>query len=270
MSKIRDEYKFDISLGMSEDKSNAPFIIDYDPPKGENKLIEFKNITKVFNNNKTKFTAVDDLSFSLYENENVALLGANGAGKTTIVEMMIGLNTPTSGEISYLYDYEYNFQEAIGIQFQDSSYPIGLNVSNIIDFMIDVYNIDITKDEIISVVKSFGLLEYLNKPAKSLSGGQQQRFNILLALLHKPKIVFLDELSTGLDIYIKNQIRIFVKNYCEKFNINIVLVSHDIEEIDNITDRIIIIQKGKIKVDINKNKINKYAKSLNDLINKYI
>ncbi|MGL4616973.1 MAG: ABC transporter ATP-binding protein [Mycoplasmoidaceae bacterium] len=270
MSNIRDEYKFDMTLGMSKDKTDAPFIIDYDPPKYQKKLIEFKNITKLFNNNKNKFTAVDDLSFSLYENENVALLGANGAGKTTTVEMMIGLNSPTSGEILYLYDYKYNFQEAIGIQFQDSSYPIGLNVSNIIDFMIDVYDIDITKEEIISVVTSFGLIDYLNKPAKSLSGGQQQRFNILLALLHKPKIVFLDELSTGLDIYIKNQIRVFVKNYCEKFNINIVLVSHDIEEIDNIADRIMILQNGKLKVDINKSKIKKYAKSLNDLINKYI
>ena len=270
MSKVRDEYKFDMFLGMSKDKKDAPFTIDYEPPKGEGKLIEFKNVKKVFNSNKNKFVALDDLSFTLYNNENVALLGANGAGKTTTVEMIIGLNTPTDGEILYLYDYDFNFQEEIGIQFQDSSYPIGLNVCNIIDFMIDVYNIDITKDEIISVVTAFGLHEYLKKPAKSLSGGQQQRFNILLALLHKPKIVFLDELSTGLDIHIKNEIRVFVKNYCEKFKINIILVSHDIEEIENITDRIMILQNGKLKVDINKSKVKKYAKSLNDLFNKYI
>ena len=92
----------------------------------------------------------------------------------------------------------------------------------------------------------------------------------MLALLHKPKIVFLDEVSTGLDIHIKNHIRVFVQNYCEKFKINIIHVSHDSEEIENITDRIMVLQNGRLTVDINKGKVKKYVESLNDVLNKYI
>ncbi|MGL4647470.1 MAG: ABC transporter ATP-binding protein [Mycoplasmoidaceae bacterium] len=271
MAKIRDEYKFDIFLDVSEEKKDSPYIIDYKPKAGAVKLIEFQNVTKEFGNSKKKkFRAVDNLSFAFYEGENVAFLGANGAGKTTTIEMIAGISKPTKGKILYLYDYVYSFQEGIGIQFQDSSYPIGLHVKNIIEFMIDSYNIDITEEESFEVVKSFGLESLYNKPANMLSGGQQQRLNILLALLHKPKIVFLDELSTGLDIHIKSEIKRFVKDYCKKYKINIILISHDLQEVLDLTERIMIIQGGKLKVDIRKEDIKKYHESAGKLLNDYI
>ena len=92
----------------------------------------------------------------------------------------------------------------------------------------------------------------------------------MLALLHKPKIVYLDELATGLDKHNRNEVRVCGKNCCEKFKMNMILVSHDIEEIEYITDRIMILQNRKLKVDINKSKLKKYPKCLDDLLNKYM
>ena len=115
---------------------------------------------------------------------------------------MVGLNKPTKGDIKFNYEYKSSHLEKIGIQFQDSSYPAGLSVKNIIDFVVEVFNVKSDKDEINSLIKIFGISEFYKKRATSLSGGQLQRLNALLAIIQKPKVLFLDELSTGLDISI--------------------------------------------------------------------
>lgn len=258
----------DISLELSKEKLNAPFVLQ--PPKNKEALISVQSLTKSFGKGKKKLVAINNVSINFNKNENVALLGANGAGKTTLVEIVAGINLPTSGKVEYHYDYINSFQEGIGIQFQDSSYPVGLKIKNIVEFMVEVYKVKITKPELNEMIENFGLKPFWKKQARSLSGGQQQRLNILLALLHRPKIVFLDELSTGLDISIRSKIQSFVKDYCKKYNINIVLVSHNVEEVELLTDRIIIMQKGVIKVDISKkNAVKKYG-SVYNLLKQYI
>ena len=254
----------EISLETSQEKLNAPK--NFSIPRKSKHLIEIKNLDKSFG----KTIALKNINLNINDKENLALLGANGAGKTTLIEIIVGANKQDSGTIEYKYDYVNNFQEEIGIQFQDSSYPRSLRVRSIVNFMVDIYNIGITKQQLKKMVKMFGLEKFWAKPARSLSGGQQQRLNILLALLHKPKIVFLDELSTGLDISVREQIKKFVKDYCKVNEINIVLVSHDILEIEQLCDRIVIMQLGEIKVDMYKDEVIKKFGSVEKLLNMYI
>ena len=127
-----------------------------------------------------------------------------------------------------------------------------------------------TKDELKDIIDRFGVTSFYHQNAKSLSGGQSQRLNVLLALLHRPKVVFLDELSTGLDIRIRNEIKVFVKDYAKKYNMNIVLISHDMNEVEYLADRAIIMKDGEI---VNEVKIKDLAKKhikLEDYITKYI
>lgn len=268
--KLRSENTFDINLELKSEKINAPIIIDQNMHHVGKPIIELKNLTKSFGKLAQSKVVVKNLNLVFYENENVALLGSNGAGKTTTVEMIAGIIQPTSGLIKYNFEYKSTFQEGIGIQFQDSSYPPGIIVADVIKFMVNVYGVDLNLLELEQIVNAFGLKKLYKEKVHSLSGGQQQRLNILLALIHKPKIVFLDELSTGLDISVRTEIINFVKRYCEKFKIQIVLVSHNMDEVNEICDRIIIMQQGEIKVDLwTKDVIAKYN-SVGELAKKYI
>ncbi len=207
---------------------------------------------------------------TFYDNQNIAILGGNGAGKTTLVEMIAGINKPTTGKINYLFPYQNTFQEGIGIQFQESTYPVGLRIIDIINFMTEVYSLNISSQEIDKVLDTFGLLEYKNKQARSLSGGQKQRLNVLLALIHKPKIVFLDELSTGLDITVRAQVKQLIHQFCHDNHINICLVSHDMEEVNLLVDRVVILQQGEIKIDMSKQAILDQFGSIESLVEKFI
>lgn len=268
--EIREDNFFKIELEQNSNTLEQKYLIDENQKHDGNPILEVKNLSKHFGVGDKKITALNDVSFTLYENENVALLGANGAGKTTMIEIIAGINKQSSGEIKYLFEYNNNFQEKIGIQFQDSQYPKGLKIKDILTFIIDVYDIDINPKELEKIVESFGLKEFYNKKAKSLSGGQQQRLNILLALIHKPKIVILDELSTGLDISVRSKIINFIIEYCKKFKIQIILISHNMDEVELIADRILIMQKGKLKVDLTKKDVIKKYKKVQNLAELYI
>ncbi|MDE7433687.1 MAG: ABC transporter ATP-binding protein [Mycoplasmoidaceae bacterium] len=234
------------------------------------KLIEVKNLCKEFGKGKNKIKAVNDISFDIYDGQNVALVGSNGAGKTTTVEILAGLNKPTSGTITYNLGSNKPINELIGIQFQDSVYPNGLSVKRIVKFVIDAYNSNITKEELEKLIDIFGVRSFYRKNARSLSGGQSQRLNVLLALLHKPKVVFLDELSTGMDITIRTRIKHFIKDYCQKNNTNIILVSHDMAEIEYIAERLIVMQNGKIVSDVLIKDVVKGKNTLEQYLTKYI
>ncbi len=228
------------------------------------KLIEVRNLVKTFNNKKIQ--ALKGINLDIYDNQNIALIGSNGAGKTTFVEILVGLNKYDSGSIKY-----YINKKDIGIQFQDSIYPQGVSVKNVVEFMINAYNIKFKDNELDKILTMFGIKSFYKRRAKSLSGGQQQRLNVLLSLLHKPKILILDELSTGLDINIRTQIRNFIKEYAKKNKMNIILISHDMNDIINLVDKVYIIKKGVISktIDLRKDKkIN--INNLEEMIKKYI
>ncbi len=249
-----------------EYKRNSIAVADIDSEY----LIEAHNITKSFVVQKTKINANDNISINFKTGEPVAILGSNGAGKTTFIEMMIGLNKPDSGYFQYNYKSKVNYQESLGIQFQDSSYPVGLKCKDIVLFLKNAYNINITDEELATLIKEFGVDAFYNKGARSLSGGQQQRLNLLLSIMHKPKLVFLDELSTGLDIKIRTSIKKFIKTFAEENNMTIIVISHDMSEVDYLTERIIVLQKGKIVVDRQKSDILNEFENLEIFLEPYL
>lgn len=235
-----------------------------------NPLIEIKNVKKSFTFGTETKDVLKSINLNINENENIAILGGNGAGKTTLVEIIVGLNKPTSGEVKFNFEYNRSYLEKIGIQFQDSTYPPGISVKNIIDFVLEIFKVDINKDELNALIKIFGVDSFYKKRGSSLSGGQLQRLNALVAIIQKPKILFLDELSTGLDISIRTRIREFIKAYAKENNMTIVLVSHDMGEIDFLCERIVFLKNGEIIVDAKKSEILRMFGSLETFVNTYI
>ncbi|MDE6563116.1 MAG: ABC transporter ATP-binding protein [Malacoplasma sp.] len=248
-------------------KHSDKFII-YKPNSKLKKIIEIKDLNKSFNHQKNH--VLKNLSIDFYDGENVAILGGNGAGKTTFVEILAGINKPDGGILKYNFDYKNSFQEKIGIQFQDSNYPKGISVKSVINFVLEIFKSELPKDEINGLINIFGIDEFYYKKAASLSGGQSQRLNCLLSIIHKPSFLILDELSTGLDVTIKSKIKNFMKSFCKENKITILLVSHDMEEIQYLANRIIILKNGEIFVDSKLNDIVKKFGSLSKCMDLYI
>jgi len=230
------------------------------------KIIEIKNLTKSFG----KKIANDNISFDIYEGERIAIVGGNGAGKTTLVEQIIGTSIPTSGEIVYNFDYKKSPQEEMGMQFQESSYPEGLTVKDIIEFSLQIYNYKGGQKEIHSLIEKFQVTPFINEKAKSLSGGQQQKLNVLLAITHNPKIVILDEISTGLDISAREEIIGYIDEITKKEKITTILISHNMNEVERLCTRLIVLKDGKLlNIDTIKN-IQKKHKSVDLYMKKVI
>ncbi len=212
-------------------------------PIGEDKpILKVKKVTKEYGELK----ALDDISFELMPGERVGLIGGNGAGKTTISEIIVGLNKGTKGTIEYGFDYKEQPQEKIGMQFQDSNYPSGLTIKDIIKFAINVHKIKISNKELANLLNIFQMTDFYNRPSRSLSGGQRQKLNILLSVLHKPKLVIFDELSTGLDVLARDEIIKFSDTLLRQNGISAILISHHVEEIERICDKVIVLDHGKV------------------------
>ena len=212
-------------------------------PIGENKpILKVKKVTKEYGELK----ALNNISFELMPGERVGLIGGNGAGKTTISEIIVGLNKGTKGTIEYGFDYKEQPQEKIGMQFQDSNYPSGLTIKDIIKFAINVHKIKISNKELTNLLNIFQMTDFYNRPSRSLSGGQRQKLNILLSVLHKPKLVIFDELSTGLDVLARDEIIKFSDTLLRQNGISAILISHHVEEIERICDKVIVLDHGKV------------------------
>ncbi len=234
--------------------------------KNEEILIEIKNLSKKFSNLK----AVDDITFNIYKGESVVIIGANGAGKTTLSEMLSGVSKPSSGKINYTFgNNKIEIAKNIGIQFQDNSFPNGVGVKDLINFYASIYNVDLNSPDIKETFKIFNMDELMDRPAANMSGGQRQRLNVLLSFLHKPKLLLLDEVSTGLDIKSRNFIRDFLKDIIKGNKITLILVSHNMNEAEFLCDRLILMEKGKIINDQPVKEIVKKFGSLEAYANDY-
>uniref|UniRef100_A0A2C9LUA4 ABC transporter domain-containing protein n=1 Tax=Biomphalaria glabrata TaxID=6526 RepID=A0A2C9LUA4_BIOGL len=196
----------------------------------------------------------------------IGLIGANGAGKTTISEMIVGLNKPTSGKIEYGFKYHKVPQEKIGMQFQDASYPSGLSIKDIIRFAQKVHGLSMSNKELKDLLKVFQISDFYNKKPRSLSGGQRQKLNIFLSILHKPELIVLDELSTGLDISAREEIISFTKKLIKASGmsaISAIVISHHMGEIEELCGRLIILDRGTIKLETTVEELTK-KQSLSD------
>ncbi len=209
-------------------------------------ILEVRNLTKQFG----KFTAVDTISFSVEEGEIVGLLGINGAGKTTTLQMLLGVLTPTSGEINYfgknLKTHRGEILEKVNFSSTYTNLPWALKVKESLIFISYLYDIPDRKKRIQDITKLFQLEELLNKLNSQLSAGQRTRVNLGKAMLNYPKILLLDEPTASLDPDIAKYIRDFLLGQRKKYGMSIIITSHNMGEVEEVCDRVIFINHGKI------------------------
>ena len=208
--------------------------------------MEIITINNVCKNFKTK-KALDNVSFEICKGELFGLLGVNGAGKTTLIKILCGLTRKTSGTITinnFNLDKEIDkIKEIIDISPQETSVANNLTVKENLEFFSNIYNNnnDNTINEIVDI---FNLNEVLNQRAKTLSGGYKRRLSIAISLISKPKILFLDEPTLGLDVFARRELWNIIKKLQK--NITIILTSHYLEEIENLCDRVAVLSNGKL------------------------
>lgn len=220
------------------------------------KLISIKNITKHYGEK----IILRDINFDVYEHEHIALIGANGSGKSTLIEIILNTISPNSGTIEYGFKIE-DVYKIFGTQFQEANYPKGLKVKDIIKFFADIYNVN-DKEYLKELMTGFKLEEINEIKIGGLSGGQLQRLNIMLALIHKPKILVLDEITNGLDIQARQEIKNYIKSFVEKNNLTLIIISHSVEEIESLANRVLFLNDGIIKDNLKMSEIKQKFGSL--------
>lgn len=225
----------------------------------KNILIKLVDVNKHYGKNNI----LKDINLEIKMGDRIALLGSNGSGKSTLSEIIAKIRDKSSGQITY------NNNIKIGIQFQESNYPIGVTVNALISFYRNRYNFNHKGDELNRLIKIFRLENMLKKQIINLSGGQQQRLNILLALIHQPNFLILDELSTGLDIKIRRDLRDYILEYLNKHpKCGLIIVTHSMAEAELFANRVVLLDSGKIIYDLSTKEIIKEHKSLELFANK--
>ncbi len=190
--------------------------------------------------------AVDDISFEVYPGEIFGMVGPNGAGKTTTIECIEGLRRPDGGYIRVLgldpHHDKYELRLRVGIQLQEAFLPDRLKVWEALDLYASFYPRALPW---LDLLEQLGLADKRNTPFAKLSGGQKQRLFIALALVHDPEIVFLDELTTGLDPQARRAMWDLVRRIRERGK-TIFLTTHFMEEAERLCDRVAIVNQGRI------------------------
>tara|TARA_B110000967_G_scaffold204112_1_gene246031 strand:+ start:191 stop:925 length:735 start_codon:yes stop_codon:yes gene_type:complete len=209
--------------------------------------INVKNLSKKFNN----FVAVDNVNFSLNKNKTLGLLGPNGCGKTTSIGMMLGLITPSSGEvlINNLNVNDVNRNDLLSKMNFASPYielPKKLTVKQNLEVYGRLYGVKNLKNRIFEISEDLDLNNFLNKKTGELSSGQKNRVSLAKSLINKPEVLFLDEPTASLDPDIGDFVRSYIESYKSKNNITILLASHNMKEVERLCDTVIIMKKGKI------------------------
>jgi ABC-2 type transport system ATP-binding protein len=238
-------------------------------------IIKVNNLVKLFKVKEKKsflkdlikpefkeILAVNNISFSVKKGEIVGFIGPNGAGKTTTIKMLSGILWPTSGEVfvNNLVPYKdrKSYVRNIGVVFgQRRSLWPELSVKDNIELIGSMYDLsdNLIKKRIDYLNKLIDISEFINQPFRKLSLGQQMKSELLASLIHSPKILFLDEPTIGMDIIAKTDFVNLLKKINQEEKCTIILTSHDLNEIEKLCKRIIIINKGKKLFDGDLNEI---------------
>ena len=207
-----------------------------------NSIIRVENLVK----NYGQFEAVKSVSFNVEEGEIFGLLGPNGAGKSTTLEIIETLRPKTSGKVlvnGFDLDKEPGeIKKIIGVQLQTSGFYPGLNLLELIKLFSGLYNRDVDAMELL---KKVNLVDKAKNKSKELSGGQKQRFSIATTLIHNPKIIFLDEPTTGLDPQARRNLWDLIREI-RAAGTTVILTTHYMDEAEQLCDRIAIMDEGKI------------------------
>ncbi|WP_394581403.1 ABC transporter ATP-binding protein [Cytobacillus firmus] len=199
-----------------------------------------------------KKEAVKDISFSINEGEMVGYIGPNGAGKSTTIKMLTGILVPTSGSVKVngIIPYENRQENAknIGVVFgQRTQLWWDLPTIESFELLKEIYQVPDKryKENMDTFTEILGLDEFLNTPVRQLSLGQRMRADIAASLLHDPPILFLDEPTIGLDVVAKEKMRTFIKEINKERSITVILTTHDMEDIEKLCERMILIDHGQ-------------------------
>ncbi len=211
---------------------------------------------------RVSVSAVKDLNFSIQAGEIVGFIGPNGAGKSTTIKMMTGILTPDRGEVRIggrsIQKERKEVVRDIGVIFgQRTQLNWDLRLGESYEFLRHVYQIKKPQYEATLAVMDeiLGIRELLDKPVRQMSLGQRVKGDLVAAMLHSPKVLFLDEPTIGLDIASKYALRRFVKEINEKQGTTIILTTHDLGDIEQLCDRLIIINNGQLMEDGNLSEI---------------
>ena len=232
------------------------------------KIIQFKEISKdfkiltkkkkngflnLFRRDKTIIHALKNISFEIEEGDIVGYIGPNGAGKSTTIKIMSGILTPTSGECSIMGQVPWKdrqkYVKNIGVVFgQRSQLWWDVPIIDSFELLKDIYKIPEKEYEetLNDLIDSLNLKDLLNRPLRQLSLGQKMKCELAGSLLHRPKVLFLDEPTIGLDAVTKLAVRDFIKSINKKWGTTIILTTHDMNDIDALTNKIILIGRGQI------------------------
>ncbi|MEN9697811.1 MAG: hypothetical protein RLZ56_1232 [Bacteroidota bacterium] len=207
-----------------------------------NPIISVKDLVKTYGN----FEAVKGISFEVYTGEIFGLLGPNGAGKSTTLEIIETLRPKTSGQVLVdglnLDDAPEEIKKIIGVQLQSSGFYPSLNLTELIHLFVGLYQSDVDPN---SLLQKVNLEDKAKSKYKELSGGQKQRFSIATTLINKPKIIFLDEPTTGLDPQARRNLWDLIKEIRDN-GTTVIITTHYMDEAEILCDRVAIVDSGKI------------------------
>ena len=220
--------------------------------------LKLVNVSKLFNNN----VALNKISFTLPNKGIFGLLGTNGAGKTTLIGIILGLIDTTKGDVfvfeKKLSEFRYDILKKLNFTSPYLDLPKKLTVKQNLTFYARLYNVK-NFDIIEELSEELKISDLLRKQFGSLSAGQKTKVGLCKALINTPQLLLLDEPTSSLDPETSYIVRNFLKNYQNKNQITIFTASHNMQEVEEICDRVIILDKGKLFVDgIPKDLISKY------------
>ena len=209
--------------------------------------LEVKNLVKKFNSN----LAVDNISFEIKKNSTLGLLGPNGCGKTTSIGMMLGLITPTSGQIFIdgISLKPKNRIKLLNLMNFASPYielPKKLSVKQNLEIYARLYGVKNISERITEMIEDLNLKNFLNKKTGELSSGQKNRVSLAKSLINKPRLLFLDEPTASLDPDVGDFVREYLEKYKKKNELTILLASHNMKEVERLCDNIVMMKQGKI------------------------
>lgn len=217
--------------------------------------------------------ALSDVSFSIQDGEMVGYIGPNGAGKSSTIKILSGILTPESG--SCVIDGRVPWKDRvhhvqnIGVVFgQKTQLWWDVPVADSFALLKDIYSIpnETYKQNLEELTELLDLKELLRTPARQLSLGQRMRCEIAASLLHSPKLLFLDEPTIGLDAVSKLAVREFIRKQNKLHGTTVILTTHDMQDIEALTDRIILIGKGRILLDGDMEQIKKHGNNLDEAV----
>ena len=209
-------------------------------------IVEIRQLTKHFGD----FTAVDQVSFDIQPGETVGLLGPNGAGKTTIFQMLLGVITPTEGSIHMfgldLIKHREEILRQVNFSSTYISMPYALTVEENLRVIGKLYSLPDINRRIDDVLKKLEMEDIRQRLTRKLSSGQMTRLTLAKAVMTEPRILFLDEPTASLDPDIAHKIRAFLKEYRDVSGLSMLYTSHNMREMEEMSDRIIFLHHGKI------------------------